>query len=138
MTTLNTTDDLLRAARANREFREAFRREILTDDLVNLPQRFESHASETTKNINALTSNIAELTKSIAQMNSNVDGMEERLAQQIDGVGAKVDTELRAQSAFRGTYAQSAANKERINIANEFAYLHGVKYTYAMGIRRDA
>ena len=70
-------------------------------------------------------------------MNSNVDGMEERLAQQIDGVGAKVDTELTAQSAFRGTYAQSAANKERINIANKFAYLHGVKYTDAMGVRRD-
>ena len=35
MTTLNTTDDLLRAARENREFREAFRREILTEDLID-------------------------------------------------------------------------------------------------------
>ena len=43
MTTLNTTEDLLRAARENQEFREAFRREILTDDLINLPQRFEAH-----------------------------------------------------------------------------------------------
>ena len=34
MTIVNTTDDLLRAARENKEFREAFRREILTEELM--------------------------------------------------------------------------------------------------------
>ena len=37
MATLDTTDDLLRAARENREFREAFRREILTEELLAVP-----------------------------------------------------------------------------------------------------
>ena len=42
MTTLNTTDDLSRAARENREIREAFRREILTEELIRLPVRFDN------------------------------------------------------------------------------------------------
>lgn len=37
MTTVNTTDDLLRAARENKEFREAFQREILTEELMAVP-----------------------------------------------------------------------------------------------------
>ena len=37
MTTLNTTEDLLRAARENPEFREAFRREILTEESMTAP-----------------------------------------------------------------------------------------------------
>lgn len=37
MTNVNTTDELLRAARENKEFREAFRREILTEELMAVP-----------------------------------------------------------------------------------------------------
>ena len=186
MSTLESTDDLLRAARENREFREAFRREILTEELMAAPgdirelkeitaniaatcEALNVHAGTTNQQLEnvadgikslqqvteANARGIGDLVGGIADMNRNlgekIDGVEERLTQridgmgeqidglgeQIDGLGEKVDTELTAQSAFRGTYAQSAANKERIRIANKFAYLHGVKYTDAMGVRRD-
>ena len=51
MATLDTTDDLLRAARENPEFREAFRREILTEELLALPERFAAYATTTDKRL---------------------------------------------------------------------------------------
>ncbi len=51
MATLDTTEDLLRAARENPEFREAFRREILTEELLGFPQRFAAYASTTDKRL---------------------------------------------------------------------------------------
>jgi len=91
MTTLNTTDDLLRAARANQEFREAFRREILTDDLVNLPQRMGEYMRENnakidslTENVNTLTVNVDTLTKRVDALTVNVDSRMETLQQAIE------------------------------------------------------
>lgn len=51
MTILETTDDLLRAARENEEFREAFRREILTEELMAVPNDI--------KELKAIATNIA-------------------------------------------------------------------------------
>ncbi len=123
MTTFNTIDELLDILDSNPRILEAVRSKILTDELINLPLGFTGFKEET---------------------RGRFAGMEERLTQkidgvskQIDGLGTKVDTELMAQSAFRGNYAQSAANDERIRIANKFAHLHGAKRTDAMGVRRD-
>ena len=44
MTTINTADDLLRVVRENKEFREAMRRELLTEELLELPARFAEYA----------------------------------------------------------------------------------------------
>lgn len=122
MTTLNTTEDLLRAARANQEFREAFRREILTDDLINLPQRFEVFASETTKNINALTSSVAELTQNVAQMNRNI---------------FEIRTEHNALHRFRGNYAMEATRNNDSNIAELFANVRGVNRYRLRSLTRE-
>ncbi len=145
MTNLNTTDDLLRAARENREFREAFRREILTEELINLPQRFENFESETTKNINALTSSVAEnsknidaltssvaeLTKNVGQMNRNlnekIDGVNRELGEKIDRVGTSHSVEHNALHRFRGNYAIETTRNNDSNIADLFATLRGIK-----------
>ena len=133
MTTVNTTDDLLRAARENKEFREAFRREILTDDLINLPQRFEAHASETTKNINALTSNIAALTKNVEDINRNLNERIDGTNEKIDGMDEKLDeirtshrAEHNALHRFRGNYAIETTRNSDGDIAELFANARGV------------
>ena len=46
MVTINTSDDLLRALRENPEWKEAVRREILTEELMNLPARFDKFVGE--------------------------------------------------------------------------------------------
>ena len=44
MATINTTEELLELLRENREFREAVRREVLTESLIRLPREFTSMA----------------------------------------------------------------------------------------------
>ncbi len=43
MTTINTSDDLIRIVRENPEFRDAMRRELLTRELLELPRRFAEY-----------------------------------------------------------------------------------------------
>ena len=44
----------------------------------------------------------------------------------INGLGETFRREVQAQSSYRGNYAQSAANQNRIGIANPFADLRGL------------
>ena len=143
MTTLETTDDLLRAARENKEFREAFRREILTEELMAVPDDI--------KELKAVTANIAatgealnehaattyqQLDKMAAGINALVQGMadykeatEKQFAQvqvSITRVEGTLRDQEQAQSNFRGAYAQSAANREDLEIAAKFADAHGL------------
>ncbi len=162
MATLDTTDDLLRAARENSEFREAFRREILTEELLAVPDDLTE--------LKAVTANIAATGEALLE---HADVTNQRLENMVDGITAlvqgmadyKTATENRlveisgnfpevqtsivrvenmlseqeqAQSSFRGTYAQSAASEEDMEIAGMFAGAHGldVGLIETMHIRR--
>ena len=46
MVTINTSDDLLRVLKENPEWKEAVRREILSEQLLNLPARFDQYVEE--------------------------------------------------------------------------------------------
>ena len=151
MTTLNTTDDLLRAARENREFREAFRREILTEDLMESPRELRELKAIT----GSLVEGIAALVQGMADYRSATDTKLERidnslgaLVEKVDknsadivGLGQKVDkngedinglgdmfrAEVKAQSSYRGTYAVEAAREDEREVASLFAYKHGLR-----------
>ncbi len=47
MVTISTPEELLRVLRENPEWKEAVRREILTEELLNLPARFDRFAAST-------------------------------------------------------------------------------------------
>ena len=47
MVTISTPEELLRVLRENPEWKEAVRREILTEELINLPARFDQFAANT-------------------------------------------------------------------------------------------
>ena len=47
MVTISTSEDLLRVLRENPEWKEAVRREILTEELLNLPARFDRFVAKT-------------------------------------------------------------------------------------------
>ena len=51
MVTINNTDDLIRALRENPDFHAAARRELLTEELLALPQRFSQYAESTDKRL---------------------------------------------------------------------------------------
>ena len=65
MTMIPTTDELLRAARENPEFREEFRRLILTDDLLAMPAQLSE--------LTVVTANLAATGEAT---NQRLDGIE--------------------------------------------------------------
>ena len=83
MTTLNTTDDLLRAARENQEFREAFRDEILKDYTDEKLDALSGNVATLTDNLAALTEQV---TAFIKAANSRFNGVNNDLAI-LKGIG---------------------------------------------------
>ena len=49
MATINTIHDLIRLLRENEEWRNAVRRELLTEELLELPQRFAEYTAANDK-----------------------------------------------------------------------------------------
>ena len=137
MTTINTLEDLLRAARGNQEFREAFRREILTEELLELPERFAEYTKVTDTHLGNIDKTLATLTENTAAMNRRLDSLGEKVESlegkveknsvDINGLGDMFREEVKAQSSFRGTYAVDASRKDNREVAWLFAYKHGLR-----------
>ena len=98
MVTINTTDDLLRALAENPRWKEAVRREILTEELLALPARFDSFVATTQafmdktetfmveqRQINA---NTAEFIAEQKEFNARTDRRIERLQNDISNLRA--------------------------------------------------
>ena len=62
---IETTDDFIRALRQNEEFKAAARRELLTQDLLKLPEEFREFKSETEQRFDGVDKSIRELTNSV-------------------------------------------------------------------------
>ena len=163
MTNINTSDDLVRVLRENPEFRATIRRELLTAELLEVPEQLTSlresaaalleHANETNRRLDEtnrrldgmdrrldqVDQRIVQVDQQIAQMDRRLDQVDRRLdgiegdikivKRDIDGLGEAFRREVRAQSSFRGNYAQSAAGKDVLEVAGLFADLRGVKRT---------
>ncbi len=136
MTTLNTTEDLLRAARQNREFREAFRREILTEDLIDSPREIKELKEMT----GSLVEGIAALVQGMADYRAATDARLERIEGSVsrvegmvrDMVGdvAEVRNSHRAEhdalDRFRGNYAIDTTRNNDSAIAGIFTTAFGI------------
>lgn len=142
MTTINTSDDLLRVLHENPEFRATIRRELLTAELLEVPQQLTAlrestaalleHASETNRRLDGMDRRLDQMDRRLDQMDRRLDGIEgdiKIVKRDINGLGEAFRREVRAQSSFRGNYAQSAAGKDVLEVAGLFADLRGVKRT---------
>ena len=110
MTTLNTTDDLLRAARENQEFREAFRDEILTD--------------YTDENLDALTKNVATLTDNLAALTEQVTAFTNATNSRFDRVDSRfnrVDNDL---STLKGIGLESKLYNRGVALMSTHLRMH--------------
>ena len=106
--TISDTDDFIRALRENEEFQAAARRELLTQDLLQLPREFRAFSDRTDERLEEIGGEIKEARND------------------IDGLGEAFRREVRAQSSFRGNYAQRAAIGSNYDIARPFADLRGM------------
>ena len=90
MTTINTSEDLLRLLREDPEFYEQARRLILTDELITLPERFATFAAR----VDDFIAKQEQFNEEQRQFNQRVDGFitqQEQFNQQVDGFIAQQD-----------------------------------------------
>ena len=77
MTTINTTDDFIRLLRENPEFLAAARRELLTEELLELPQRFSQYAQTTDKRLDSVDRRLGSLEQGQQRLESNVTDLQQ-------------------------------------------------------------
>ena len=151
MTTINTIEDFLRIVREDEELRLAVRRELLTEELLTLPQR----VSTLTDNVNALARSIDEYKTATDQRLTRIEehanttdqrltgiegrltGIEGRLTGiegRVTGIEGRLDRQhgmLRRQhddlARFRGNYAIDAARGKSVAIARLFAHRYNLR-----------
>ena len=141
MTTINTSDDLIQVIRNDPNFRATVRRELLTAELLEVPARL----STLEKGITALVESTETINRRLDSMDGRLDSVEGRLdsvegrldsvegrldsiesdvkmvRRDTDGLGEAFRREVRAQSSFRGNYAQGASRGRTIHIAGDLA-----------------
>jgi len=83
---IETTDDFIRALRQNEEFRAAARRELLTDDLLELPGEFREFRAQTEQRFDGVDRSIRELTNGVNDLRGSA-------------LEAKMPTRLRQRAA---------------------------------------
>ncbi len=154
MTSVNTTDDLLRIVRENEEFRAALRRELLTDDLLELPaqvavmletqnrilkdiadsRQTQSALLETQNRILADQDDMRQtqnrILEDIADSRQTQNSLLETQNKMSGDLEAQHDILRRQQrdfGRFRGNYAIFAARRKTWDIAMLFARLRGAR-----------
>ena len=158
MTMIPTTDELLRAARENPEFREEFRRLILTEELLEAPEQLRTlilvtqnlaatgelllhHADATNERLGGIDERIAELVKGIADYKAATENRLTSIDNSVGVVGKGVK-ELHGMYSqqhddyerFRGAYSENSARKDDGVIAGKIARARGnrVRRTYRL------
>ena len=94
MTVIHTTDDLIRLLNENDEFRQAVRRHVLSDELIQLPERlakFETHVEgfigEQQQFNQRMESSIGELSNNVARQGDAIGELSNNVARQGDAIG---------------------------------------------------
>ena len=126
--TISSTEDFLRVLRENEEFRIAARRELLTDDLLKLPLEFSEFRTNVDERFEAVHEEVRGVRRDMDERFEAVDGQFEVVREDvrvvrrdIDGLGNSFRREVRAQSSFRGAYAQREGVASTLEIAGLFA-----------------
>ena len=110
MATINTADDLLTLLNENREFREAVRKAILTEELLSLPAVFADFASEMRADIKQLHDGQRQHTNDIGELKGT--GLETKLYNRGPSL---IATLLKVRRSERVRVAEQDANSEEFN-----------------------
>ena len=125
MTTINSQEDFLRALSENPEWRAAVRAQILGDELLQLPAKFDAFVEEQ-RDFNArITASIEELsatTKELREFNRAQKDINERLARSMDRIAHDI-------GQLRGWFARLNA----ADFAPVIAYEMGMAWVRNLG-----
>ena len=126
MTTINSAEDLIRIARDNEEFRDALRRELLTEELLALPQT-----------VATLTDNVNALTKGIEEYKYSTDSLLSRVVERLDRQHELYRRQHDDLARFRGNYAIDAARAKDTVVAELFAQHRGMRRIQVRPLTKD-
>ena len=125
-TTTNTPDDFIQLLRDDPGFRRTVRREILTEDLLGVPNRL-SRVERSIEILLESTAVLQETTAALQESNATINRRLDMVERQINLVGQNVDRmeqtireQTQAQSSFRGNYAQNAGIEGSLGVASLF------------------
>ena len=116
MTTINTADDLIEVLKSDDKVRSAVRRELLTEELVALPERFDQMLETQTEMLKTQTS-ILEDIKGIREEQTALRKKHEADRQEY----------IQVMHWFRDIDAEDAATKNRVRIAKHFTRLRNMR-----------
>ncbi len=125
MVTINTAEDPLRALRENPEWKDAVRREILSEELMNLPSRFDQFAAKTEQFIAGTEEFTAEQTQFNArtddfiaeqrQFNARMDSFVNRTDARFGRLGGDL-------SNMKDEYSISKTSRDAEGIAHDMGF----------------
>ena len=117
MATINTIHDLIRLLRENEEWRNAVRRELLMEELLELPQRFAEYAAANDKRWKANDKRWADLD----EWRGGVDEWRADVDVWRGGVDRKLDSLQNSVDSLRGNALETRLNQKLIPlVAREF------------------
>ncbi len=139
MTVIHTTDDLIRLLNENDEFRQAVRRHVLSDELIQLPERlakFETHVEgfideqqQFNKEQQQFNKEQRQFNKEQRQFNqrmeSSIGELRDTVAQQGDAISRQGDAISRQGDAIgelRGNTARQVVSTHFIEIAEGMGF----------------
>ncbi len=103
MMTINTIEDVLRAVREDREVRAALRRELLTEELLALPQQvsaltksMEAYRETTDQRISALTKSVEATNQQVSALTKSMEAYRETTDQRISALTKSVEASREA------------------------------------------
>ena len=124
---------MLRLVREDSDFRATMRRELLTTELLEVPQRLTAleqstaalieYTNATNRRLDNIEADITVIKDDISVTKNDVSVIKD----DINGLGEAFRREVQAQSSYRGNFAQSAATGSNQDIARPFAELRGMK-----------
>ena len=106
MTTINNQDDFLEALRNNPQWRDAVRSQILGDELLQLPVKFDAFVEEQKAQNEKLGTRLENVENIVQDLNTRTTNLEERVGR-IEG-----DT-----GAIKGDFARTRTVQDARNIA---------------------
>ena len=152
MTVIHTTDDLIRLLNENDEFRQAVRRHVLSDELIQLPERlakFETHVEDFIGEQRQFNKEQRQFNKEQRQFNkeqrqfnqrmeSSIGELRDTVAQQGDAIGELRDTVAQQGDAISRqgdaiSRQGDAIGELRGNTARQVVSTHFIEIAEGMG-----
>ncbi len=147
MTTINSQDDFLRALEENPQWRDAIRRQILTEELLQLPVMFhalnqrvdtlEGKVDILTRRVDILDNKVDALTQDMAQVKSDLSALTARFDTDMAQVKSDLSTVKSDLSTLTARFDTNMAQvRSELNILNG-KIDNAVGYNYQVKVERN-